>query len=184
MTSPPPISEAMRSQARQLAGKWLYVLDPLVDPAGRVPGEAVRGAWPVSPQGEIVEEGWQPNPRYRPREPSEEEVVSALLRLKTGAATVHDFRLIGHAQVTVVHGGAGGMVTVYEGRPGPAVEAWLRDEQARAAHPTASAWRRIRLVDLAEELSAQQGLEFVLPTGNRVGIVAEGVRHLVGSSDD
>lgn len=62
--NPPEITDEMRAAARQRAGGWLYVVDPMLDPGGEVPPFAVRGAFAVNDQGEIGE--FTPNTAYRP----------------------------------------------------------------------------------------------------------------------
>ncbi len=62
---PPEITEELRERARRQPGAWLYVLDPAVDPEGRVPGWAVRGGFQVDDQGELTGE-YRANPDYRP----------------------------------------------------------------------------------------------------------------------
>jgi hypothetical protein len=62
---PPPVTEALRSEARGRPGGWVYAVDPAFDLSGAVPPHGVVGAWKVDERGEIVGEfTWNPN--YRP----------------------------------------------------------------------------------------------------------------------
>ncbi|MGF1426622.1 type VII secretion system-associated protein [Kitasatospora sp. LaBMicrA B282] len=60
----PPLTAALREQARACPGQWLYAIDPAFDPNGSVPPYGVIGAWQVDHQGAIT--GFQHNPDYRP----------------------------------------------------------------------------------------------------------------------
>ncbi|MFC7828535.1 type VII secretion system-associated protein [Streptomyces sp. NPDC057375] len=55
----------MRKQAARRPGDWVYAIDPYFDPAGRVPGYGVIGAWKVDNRGRI-EGAFVSNPKYRP----------------------------------------------------------------------------------------------------------------------
>jgi hypothetical protein len=61
----PPITEALREQARRQPGGWMYAVDPAFDPDGAVPPHGVIGAWKVDGRGEITGE-FRHNPHYRP----------------------------------------------------------------------------------------------------------------------
>ncbi|MBZ2196568.1 type VII secretion system-associated protein [Occultella gossypii] len=68
MTNPPatpPITDALRAEARANPGAWVYAVDPEFDPAGRVPPQGIVGAWRADENGELSEE-FTPNPRYVP----------------------------------------------------------------------------------------------------------------------
>ncbi|MCX5194181.1 type VII secretion system-associated protein [Streptomyces sp. NBC_00249] len=85
----PQITEAMRTQAAEHPGSWVYAIDPFVDPAGRVPPYAIIGAWKVDGRGEITDH-FKSNPNYRPSprsagmsEPTD-PVDSAIQRAATG----------------------------------------------------------------------------------------------------
>lgn len=64
LSGPPEITDELRERARRAPDAWLYVLDPAVDPDGRVPGWAVRGGFHVDAAGELGE--YRANPNYRP----------------------------------------------------------------------------------------------------------------------
>ncbi|MGH8028696.1 MAG: hypothetical protein ACREO3_02050 [Arenimonas sp.] len=53
-----------RAEARANPGGWVYVIRGDVDPNGRVPPEAIAGAWKVDAKGELTGE-FIPNPNYR-----------------------------------------------------------------------------------------------------------------------
>jgi hypothetical protein len=61
---PTPDAAAI-AEARLYPNGWVYAMDGLADPYGRVPAERIRGAWKVNALGEI-EGGFIPNPGYRP----------------------------------------------------------------------------------------------------------------------
>lgn len=61
----PPITEAMRDNARRNPDSWLYVIDEAFDPDSKVPPWAVVGAYPVDDEGEIIPD-FHPNETYRP----------------------------------------------------------------------------------------------------------------------
>jgi type III secretion system (T3SS) SseB-like protein len=62
----PPVTDVMRQAAQAKRGGWIYVIDPAFDPNGEVPPEGIVGAYPVDDASNIVEDGFAPNPRYRP----------------------------------------------------------------------------------------------------------------------
>ncbi|WP_017972377.1 type VII secretion system-associated protein [Actinopolyspora halophila] len=62
----PAVTDGMRQQAQDNPGKRVYVVDPEFDANGSVPGWGVRGAFPVSEDGTILESDYTPNPNYRP----------------------------------------------------------------------------------------------------------------------
>ena len=62
-----PTSEAI-AEARQNPGGWVYAIDGRYDSDGAVPPQAVKGAWKVDENGNIVGE-FIPNPNYVPNHP-------------------------------------------------------------------------------------------------------------------
>jgi len=67
--TPPPITDALRAQARANPGAWVYAIDPEFIGAERVPPEGVAGAWRADEDGELSGE-FIPNPRYVPSPPA------------------------------------------------------------------------------------------------------------------
>lgn len=59
----PPITEALRAEARAHPGGWVYAIDPGFDGAAGVPPQAVVGAWRSDARGELSG-SFVPNPRY------------------------------------------------------------------------------------------------------------------------
>jgi hypothetical protein len=53
------------AEASKFPGGWIYEIAPGFDPKGRVPPEAIVGAWEVSESGEPTGH-FKPNPQYRP----------------------------------------------------------------------------------------------------------------------
>lgn len=66
----PEITDIMRAQARkQATGEpdHFLVIDPdISSPDGRVPPWAIRGAFPLTADGQIIETQYTANPHYRP----------------------------------------------------------------------------------------------------------------------
>lgn len=63
--SPPPITDALRAQARRRPGEWVYAVDPEFEGSDRVPPEGIVGAWRSDERGEVTGD-FTPNPRYVP----------------------------------------------------------------------------------------------------------------------
>jgi hypothetical protein len=57
------ITAEARAQAKTQSGSYLYVIEGVDDPMGRVPPENIRGAWKVDDDGEIVGE-FIPNAKF------------------------------------------------------------------------------------------------------------------------
>lgn len=66
-TSPitPPITMALRAEARSNPGAWVYAVDPGFEGAANVPPQGIVGAWQSDEHGELSKE-FTPNPRYLP----------------------------------------------------------------------------------------------------------------------
>ncbi len=66
MKTPPEITEAMKEQARQQPGGYVYCIDPSYakDGAdGAIPPQGIIGAYPVDANGDIIPE-FTANPNY------------------------------------------------------------------------------------------------------------------------
>ncbi len=66
MNTPPEITEAMKEQARQQPGGYVYCIDPYYakDGAnGAVPPQGIIGAYPVDSNGVIIPQ-FTANPNY------------------------------------------------------------------------------------------------------------------------
>jgi hypothetical protein len=63
----PPVTEAMRAEARNFPGGWLWCADPEIDPrhVDGAPLPTLFGAYAVGPDGELTGETWR-NDQYRP----------------------------------------------------------------------------------------------------------------------
>ncbi len=61
----PPITDALRAEARANPGGWVYAIDPEFDGSDGVPPEGIIGAWRSDEAGEVSGE-FTPNPRYVP----------------------------------------------------------------------------------------------------------------------
>jgi hypothetical protein len=66
-TSPttPPVTDALRAEARANPGAWIYTVDPGFDGQPDVPPQGVVGAWHSDEKGELSDD-FTPNPRYLP----------------------------------------------------------------------------------------------------------------------
>ena len=62
---PPPLTDELRAEAKRHPNGWVYVIDPTLVQGERVPPTAIVGAWHVDAEGQILEDGYQPNTRYR-----------------------------------------------------------------------------------------------------------------------
>ncbi|MFH8574321.1 type VII secretion system-associated protein [Streptomyces sp. NPDC017993] len=60
----PPVTEALRAQAAQQCGGYVYAIDPYFDPNGAVPPYGIVGGWSVGSSGQLV--SFKHNPNYRP----------------------------------------------------------------------------------------------------------------------
>ncbi|WP_067068595.1 type VII secretion system-associated protein [Carbonactinospora thermoautotrophica] len=60
----PPITPELRRAAQEQRGGYLYAIDAMYDPNGRVPAHAIKGYWPVDERGELGE--FVHNDHYRP----------------------------------------------------------------------------------------------------------------------
>ncbi len=58
---------AQRAEAVRLGGGWVYEIDgsQVDDPDGCVPATAIKGAWQIGADGEVIGE-FNPNPNHRP----------------------------------------------------------------------------------------------------------------------
>lgn len=60
------------AEARKNPGGWVYVIDGRYDPKDGVPPEAIKGAWKVDENGNIIGQ-FIPNPNYVPDHPKREK---------------------------------------------------------------------------------------------------------------
>lgn len=66
MKTPPEITEAMKKEARQKPGGYIYCIDPNYAPDGAngaIPPQGIIGAYPIDSDGNIVPE-FMANPNY------------------------------------------------------------------------------------------------------------------------
>lgn len=122
MTKPadPPISDALRAEARRRPGAMLYSIDPAFDPAGEVPPYGVIGCFQVDHYGTIIRfinnPNYIPSPQARGWRRPENPAEMALQRAAAGhgseedlVATLLDTPLLlfaqpGHANLYVLPG--------------------------------------------------------------------------------
>ncbi|WP_051799238.1 type VII secretion system-associated protein [Streptomyces sp. NRRL S-337] len=60
----PPVTEALRAQAAQQRGGYVYAIDPYFNPEGAVPPYGIVGGWSVDSSGQLV--SFTHNQNYRP----------------------------------------------------------------------------------------------------------------------
>ncbi|MEV7381986.1 type VII secretion system-associated protein [Streptomyces lydicus] len=60
----PPVTEALRAQAAQQRGGYVYAIDPYFDPNDAVPPYGIVGGWSVGSSGQLV--SFTHNQNYRP----------------------------------------------------------------------------------------------------------------------
>jgi hypothetical protein len=66
MNNPPEITEAMKIEAKQKPGGYIYCIDPLYAPDGvngAIPPQGIIGAYPVDEGGNIISD-FTANPNY------------------------------------------------------------------------------------------------------------------------
>jgi hypothetical protein len=63
-TAPPEPTPAMREEARQNPGGWVYVVDGTFGPNDVVPADRIIGSWKVDRRGNLTGK-FKPNPEYR-----------------------------------------------------------------------------------------------------------------------
>jgi hypothetical protein len=70
--TPPPITDAMREEAKRQKKEWFYVIDPDYAPFGaeKVPVEGYIGAYHCDSEGNITDE-FSPNEHYKSLPPTE-----------------------------------------------------------------------------------------------------------------
>jgi hypothetical protein len=61
----PPITDALRAEARANPGSWIYAIDPGFDGQADVPPQGIVGAWQADADGGL-NGPFTPNPRYLP----------------------------------------------------------------------------------------------------------------------
>lgn len=78
----PPVTDALRAEARANPGSWIYAVDPGFDGQAEVPPEGIVGAWRADEKGELTDE-FTPNARYLPTPQARgwEEPLSILERV-------------------------------------------------------------------------------------------------------
>ncbi|MFE9425490.1 type VII secretion system-associated protein [Kitasatospora sp. NPDC006697] len=161
----PPLTPALRAEARTRPNSWLYATDPAFGPDEQVPPFGVIGGWQVDGRGEVA--GYWANPTYRPSPqalglPAPHGPLEALLqRAATGyaaddelAAAVADGPLL-----VVARPEADALYLVDD-----AVEACTSPELVPAAWP---GWREVTGRQLAEALP---GAVVRLNPGSRVSV--------------
>ena len=78
----PPVTDALRAEARANPGAWIYAVDPGFYGQVEVPPQGIQGAWQSDANGNLVD-NFTPNPRYlaTPQARGWDEPVTALERV-------------------------------------------------------------------------------------------------------
>ncbi|PBC81413.1 DNA-binding transcriptional activator of the SARP family [Streptomyces sp. 2224.1] len=150
----PPVTEALRAQAAQQRGGYVYAIDPYFDPNGAVPPYGIVGGWSVGSAGQLVSfthnQNYRPSPTALEFPPPVTALDQALQRAVTGygseqelLAAFHDATLILFSQE-----GQTGLYTVVEDdgsryipaftHPTHTPDAWHQWQQATGRHLAAT----------------------------------------------
>lgn len=181
MTTPttPPVTEALRAEARANPGTWVYEIDPAFDEAGRVPPEGIVGAWRADENGELIEE-FTPNPRYVPSplargwaEPATKLERVLQLVLAGHAPSEQLEREFASAEV-VVFSRPGGGIFLAPAQDGGRLTYAFTDADKATATATATGYAEhdvIRGIQLAEALP--EGVRIALNPGSEVSAIID-----------
>ncbi|MDP9846005.1 type VII secretion system-associated protein [Streptosporangium lutulentum] len=168
--SPPPLTDALREQARRGPGTWLYAIDPFFDSGGEVPPYGIVGAWQVDERGEIIEE-FRHNPNYRPSPvaldyPEPTDPVDRAVQLgATGYDDGEDIASLFLEAEVIVAVGPGGGIPVFDTGEGRAAFVYTARAHLPDEPPDSSTgWQRIRGGDLIALLPAGVGVA-INPSG-------------------
>ncbi|MFG2532971.1 type VII secretion system-associated protein [Streptomyces sp. NPDC048516] len=150
----PPVTEALRAQAAQQRGGYVYAIDPYFDPNGAVPPYGIVGGWSVGSAGQLVSfthnQNYRPSPTALEFPPPATALDQALQRAVTGygseqelLAAFHDATLILFSQE-----GQTGLYTVVEDdgsryipaftHPTHTPDTWHQWQQATGQHLAAT----------------------------------------------
>lgn len=172
----PPITEAMRAQARQQPGTWIYVTDPAFAQTRNVPPWGVTGGYPVDKTGEI-QPAFQPNPNYRPSplalglaQPVN-ELEGALQLAATGYGSAEALLAVLAATEVVVPARKpqDNTVAIFQDKEGRSVIPVFTSDQRLP--PDVTEWRTMPVTDL---YSALPGRYLAVDPGARVSLTLPG----------
>lgn len=171
----PPITDALRAQARANPGAWVYAVDPEFDGSDRVPPEGIVGAWRSDDRGELSGE-FTPNPRYVPSPPARGWPVPAsklervLQLVRAGHAPGEELdREFASSDVFVYSRPEGGIFVAPDGDDGRLAYAFTDAAKATASGYTDHA--AIRGDQLAAALPA--GVRIALNPGSEVSVIID-----------
>lgn len=172
----PPITDAMRAQAREQRGGWVYVVDPAFERTQDVPGWGVAGGYPVDGAGEIQPE-FTANPDYRPSplalglaQPAN-ELEGALQLAATGYGSPDALltALVGADVFVPARSADDDSVAVYQDQEGrPVVPVFSSDQRLPA---DVAGWRRVPMTYV---MSVLPGRYLAVDPGTRVSVTLPG----------
>ena len=171
----PPITDALRAQARANPGAWVYAVDPEFEGSDRVPPEGIVGAWRSDDRGELSGE-FTPNPRYVPSPPARgwavpgSKLERVLQLVRAGHAPGEDLdREFASSEVFVYSRPEGGIFVAPDGDDGRLAYAFT--DQAKAMASGYTDYAAIRGDQLAAALPA--GVRIALNPGSEVSVIID-----------
>jgi hypothetical protein len=173
--TPPPITEALRAEARANPGGWVYAIDPEFAGADRVPPEGIIGAWRADEAGELSED-FTPNPRYVPSPPARgwpaptTKLERVLQLARAGHATSEQLDQEFAASDVVIFSRPEGGIFLAAAKDGGRL-AYAFTDKAKAAASGYSDLTTIRGREYAESLP--EGVRIALNPGTEVALVID-----------
>lgn len=138
MTPTPPITDAVRAQARRNPGQWVYAVDPEFEGVDQVPPQGIIGAWRADENGEVGEDftsnpNYVPSPTARGWQQPTSRLERVLQRVRAGHAPGEELdRAFAEADVVVYSRQEGGLF-VAKDEGGGLVYAFTDAEKAAAS---------------------------------------------------
>ncbi|MDH6569397.1 hypothetical protein M2160_004418 [Streptomyces sp. SAI-117] len=164
----PPVTPALRAQAAQQRGGYVYAIDPYFDPAGAVPPFGIVGGWSVDGSGRLV--SFTHNPKYRPSPVALEfpapltDLDAAVQRAVTGYGSEAEL-LTAFREATLIlfaQEGQDGLYTVTDDDGGRYIPAFTHPDH------TPDAWHQWR--QATGHFLAAAGLPVRLNPGHRISL--------------
>lgn len=168
ISAPPPITDALRSEARAHPGGWVYAIDPGFEGVAEVPPQAIVGAWQSDAGGELSG-AFVPNPRYAatPRargwSPPTSELEDTLQLTASGYASEEQLeRAFATADVIIYSRPEGGIFLAPARDHGQLVYAYTNSAKA-----SASGWPHLVTIGgAALAASLPEGVRIALDPGS------------------
>ncbi len=168
----PPVTQALRAQAAQQRGGYVYAIDPYFDPDGAVPPFGIIGGWSVDSSGRLVSfthnANYRPSPRALEFPPPATALDEALQRAVTGYGSEQEF-LTAFRDATLLlftEEGQTGLYTIVEDDGSRCIPAFTHPTHAPDSWPR---WQQITGRHLAAT-----GLPIRLNPGHRISLTIPG----------